>query len=69
MRDFGNRPAITDLAPIVQTFMPIVVLGQDLARGDQCRDLILGELSDFLTPAGEGDDHGGGAAVWNQDGG
>ena len=63
MRDFGNRPAITDLAPLVHALMPIVVGGQDLARGDQCRDLILGELSDFLTPAGECDYHGGGGSL------
>ena len=60
MRDFCNRPAITNLAPLVHALMPIIVGGQDLARGDQCWDLILGEVSDFLTLASEGDDHGGG---------
>jgi hypothetical protein len=58
VRDCCNRPAITNLAPIVHAFMPVIVGGQDLARGDQCWDLVLGELADFLAVAGEGDDHG-----------
>ena len=41
--------------------MSVVVGRQDFAGGDQCLDLILGELADFLTLAGEGDNHGVGA--------
>ncbi len=33
MRDFCNRPAITNLATLVHAFMPIIVGRQDLARG------------------------------------
>jgi len=42
--------------------MPLVVGGLDLARGDQCWDLILGEVANFLTLAGEDDDYGD----WNR---